>query len=392
MKLCLSVYMTLLNLCRAPGISKLTIGKKLLSCLNEEGFEDFYSSPTVSDLSRGVKNLGGAEASYALTCNREELSERIADRVIGLLDENKASQLIASLQRVVAEDASILPTTEVDLVSRRTKDKFAAANEFVLSDALAGTLIYCASKVKNRGTRDFAKAITPNLLLEVKVDSLRLTVQSRPARQARKEVIWRNGPNSISVTEGDIFDYCNGPDRSIVVIPVDASFSTRITTRLDRNANAGISENTIHGKWLLRHDAATTLEKQIIASLGHVPTGIEDGIGDLAILDEGPVTYFLLATSVIEGGVARSSKELVHGAVTSLFASYDKYGQGYPIYLPLIGSGRSRSGLGYEESLRLILRTAQENRQRIQGRVIVMVQADALNAIDIDSVRDSHDL
>lgn len=136
----------------------------------------------------------------------------------------------------------------------------------------------------------------------------------------------------------------------------------------------------------------TTLEKQIIASLGHVPTGIEDGVGDLAILDEGPVTYFLLATSVIEGGVARSSKELVHRAVTSLFASYDKYGQGYPIYLPLIGSGRSRSGLSYEESLRLILRTAQENRQRIQGRVIVVVQAGALNAIDIDSVRDSHDL
>ncbi len=267
-----------------------------------------------------------------------------------------------------------------------------AANEFVLSDTLAGTFIYCASKVKNRGTRDFAKAITPDLLLEVKEDSLRLTVQSRHARQARKEVIWRNGPNSISVTEGDIFDYCNGPDRSIVVIPVDASFSTRITTRLDRNVNAGISENTIHGKWLLLYDDATILDKRITASLGHVPTGMEDGIGDLAILDEGPVTYFLLATSVIEGGVARSNEELVHRAVTSLFTSYDKYGQGYPIYLPLIGCGRSRSGLGYEESLRLILQTARENRQRIQGRVIVVVQAGTLSAIDIDSIGGSLDL
>ena len=52
------------------------------------------------------------------------------------------------------------------------------------------------------------------------------------------------------ITEGDLFDARGGSGRSIVVIPVDVGFSTRLTRELGGAAVAGVSENTIHGKWL----------------------------------------------------------------------------------------------------------------------------------------------
>ena len=250
MRLCLSTYLTLLNLCRVPGATKFALGRAVLSCLNETGEDCYYSSPTISDLSRGRKNLGEAESQFALGCDRAELSRRLADVVVPLLDENKLSRLVAALQRVVAEDDAILLGTEVDLVGHRSKEEFVAACEHVVPDALAGVLVYCAAKVRNRGTHVFPSEVTPELLDAVDERSCELVLRRRPASGAVEEVIWRRGPNSIMITEGDLFDARGGSGRSIVVIPVDAGFSTRLTRELGGAAVAGVSENTIHGKWL----------------------------------------------------------------------------------------------------------------------------------------------
>jgi hypothetical protein len=393
MKLCLSVYLTLLNLCRAPMVNKSDIGRKVLSSLNEEGDETFYSDSTVSDLSHGKKNLGGAEVSFAIACIREQLSKRMAERVLPLIDENKAPQLLAAFQRVVAEDDSILPKTEVDLVSHWNKEEFIKGRNFVLPDVLAGTLIYCVVKVPNRDTGHEASKITPGFLSEVQGASRRLVLQRRPASSEHEEVVWRKGPNSLGIVEGDLFSLSGGESRSIVVIPVDSSFSTRLTTELGCRDEAGISENTLHGKWLKRCSCdAAELDARVVASLGHKPLGGKRGVGDLAILDDGMTTYFLLAVSVIENGVARSDAELVRKSIESLLIAYDEAGQGYPMYLPLIGSGRSRAGLGYKESLRLILQTTLENEQYVQGKIVVVVQPGVLSSIDLAEVRGSNGL
>lgn len=387
MKLCMSTYLTLLNLCRVPGASKASIGRKVLSCLNCEGDEAFYSDSTVSDLSRGKKNLGDLEMSFALDCDRGELSARLAERVLPLLDENKAPGMVAALQRIVAADPSILPTTEVDLVSHLNKGQFVAAGELVLSDVMAGTLVYCAAKVANRGTGDEAGEVTPQLLDEVFDASRKLLLRRCPVSRVSEETIWRKGPNSVTVAEADIFEFCGETARSIVVIPVDASFSTRVTKELGGDNVGGISENTLHGKWLERcSQSGISLDTRIAASLGRSPLGNEDGVGDIAVLDDGCTTYFLLAISVIKDGVAGSNEHLIRRAITSLFAKYDKVGQGYPMYIPLIGSGRSRVCLGHEESLQLILQAALENERHLQGKVVVVVPPGALASIDVEKV------
>ena len=112
-------------------------------------------------------------------------------------------------------------------------------------------------------------------------------------------------------------------------------------------------------------------------------------MGDIAVLDDGCTTYFLLAISVIKDGVASSNEHLIRRAITSLFMKYDKVGQGYPMYIPLIGSGRSRAGLGYEESLQLILQVVLENEQHLQGKVVVIVPFGVLASIDVKKVEKS---
>lgn len=121
--------------------------------------------------------------------------------------------------------------------------------------------------------------------------------------------------------------------------------------------------------------------------MGHEPLGTAQGIGDVAILDEGPVSYFLLAVSVMEGGVARADSPTIERAIRSLVRTYDRAGQGYPMYVPLIGSGRSRVGLSHEQSLRLILGVLLEETGLIQGRVVIMALPGVLDSIDLKEVR-----
>ena len=57
------------------------------------------------------------------------------------------------------------------------------------------------------------------------------------------------------------------------------------------------------------------------------------------------------------------------------------------MYVPLIGSGRSRVGLSHEQSLRLILGVLLEETGLIQGRVVIMALPGVLDSIDLKEVR-----
>ena len=67
--------------------------------------------------------------------------------------------------------------------------------------------------------------------------------------------IWKHGLNSIDVQSGDLFRF--GFDnrhkkKNIVVIPVNTAFDTHVTRKLEGETYPLVSENTIHGQWLVR--------------------------------------------------------------------------------------------------------------------------------------------
>lgn len=62
---------------------------------------------------------------------------------------------------------------------------------------------------------------------------------------------------------------------------------------------------------------------------------------------------------------------------------YDCKGQGYELYLPLVGTGRSRAGLSYQESYNLIKKVLLENEGQIQGHITIVVQTEVLRKLRI---------
>lgn len=87
--------------------------------------------------------------------------------------------------------------------------------------------------------------------------------------------------------------------------------------------------------------------------------------------------FFLLAVSDFnEGNVARSASDTVRDALDALIDTYDAMGQGFDLYLPLIGTGLSRAGLCHIDSYRLIAETLGRRAQNIHGNITIIVRPD----------------
>ena len=212
---------------------------------------------------------------------------------------------------------------------------------------------------------------------------------SRKNRKDDMVNIWRRGQNCIDVVCGDLFKYGFGSRskrRNIVVIPVNSTFETEVTTSLETSDIPLVSEMTMHGQWLIRMEAigldSAELSHRIKRYLAKrsEPIGMTRNgtdvypIGTVAVVETDNTSYFLVAISVFdERGNATSSETMIRESLESLLAFYDSNGQGYDMYLPLIGTGRSRAGLSPQESLDLIISAIRENEKNALGRISIVV-------------------
>lgn len=205
-------------------------------------------------------------------------------------------------------------------------------------------------------------------------------------------VLWREGCNSLMAQEGDLFSLAGegAPTRRIVVIPVDTGFCTRLQNSLEAQEPGLVSENTLHGKFLIRMESsgvdsselemriASNLSKQGLACPGERGEGRSFPIGTVAVIDEADASYFLLAVSTLDvKGGAFSCEEDVRLAMRKLIAFYDRNGQGYSMFVPLVGTGRSRAHLSFSKSCELISEVFIDNSEHIQGdvRIVMLPQA-----------------
>ncbi len=201
-------------------------------------------------------------------------------------------------------------------------------------------------------------------------------------------VIWKNGNSYIQAVYGNIFKYAFSDRRkrkTIVVIPVNTRFDTHLSTKLENTVYPMISSETVHGEWLLR------LEK-LKGRIDDIPERIQsdlrcrgsicnsDGeypIGTIAVVEIGNTCFYLLAISSFdERNHAKSKPKFIEQAVNSLLDFYDINGQGYEIYLPLLGTGRSRSGMSLQVSFDLIKQKALDRTGSIHGRITIVISND----------------
>ena len=212
--------------------------------------------------------------------------------------------------------------------------------------------------------------------------------------ETKELILWKRGPDQIASLCGDLFKFSSNNRRkkkNIVVIPVNTAFDTCITKSLEGERRPLVSENTLHGKWLLRmkkgNEDLMQLYERIVKSLetiGFRPTRIlhdSNGkrecypIGATAIIEMGNAIFFLTAISEFDGiNNARGTPEDIKLAVCALAEVYDKYGQGYDMYLPLIGTGRSRTGLSLKEAYDLIVNELVNNKNKIHGCIHLVIR------------------
>lgn len=209
-------------------------------------------------------------------------------------------------------------------------------------------------------------------------------------------ILWQNNRNRVMLTKGNLFSFAAGNrKKNIVVIPVDTMFHTHVTSDLEVESYPAVSANTIHGTWLKKMKEEGIDEEELdtriqanlsLRSAKIIDTAIGEKpiypIGTLSIFESAKAYYFLLAISQFdEKNVARSSADDIKEAITHLLVAYDESGQGYDMYVPLLGTGRSRTGLTNKTALDLLVSCFKKNSQHIQGSITVVVQPTAWDEI-----------
>ncbi len=194
--------------------------------------------------------------------------------------------------------------------------------------------------------------------------------------------ILRNGAYCVKAVYKDIFKYAfkkRSKEKNIVVIPVDTEFHTHVTRKYEDRLLNEVSAASLHGQFLTRWEQSGEdigcLPKRIRESL-KVPVN-DSGkypLGTIATIENDSTIFYLLAISEFdEYNNAHSSKEEIIHCIDELSIFYDRYGDGHDIYIPLMGTGKSRAAVSLQESFNILVGCYKKNPARIQGNIYIVI-------------------
>ncbi len=105
----------------------------------------------------------------------------------------------------------------------------------------------------------------------------------------------------------------------------------------------------------------------------------------IAVYEFGDTIFYLLALSEFdENNNAQNSKKELLKTIKSLLEFYDKHGQGNNLYIPLIGSGLSRTGIDKKEALETLSMMLCLYAKNLQGDVNIIVYKGDRDKVSID--------
>ena len=226
------------------------------------------------------------------------------------------------------------------------------------------------------------KADNPNIFL---ADALIEAIKLKNDGLGSEGELVRNGSFCVKAIYADIFKYAfkaRFKTPRIVVIPVDSEFHMKVTRNYENNSRPEVSAQTIHGQWLTRWEQAganvSDLPERIRESLKNTGSQAVEGkypVGTIAEIEEGKTIYYLLVISDFDrNNTAHSTKDNIEEAIEKMANFYDKRGNGYDIYIPLLGTGKSRSNLSLQESYDCILDFFQNHKDLIQGNIYIVIR------------------
>ena len=181
--------------------------------------------------------------------------------------------------------------------------------------------------IKNSSTDTGKTDLLSDLLTELLLMSLSESNVSAP----ESILIWKHGINTIEVQTGDLFRYGfenRRKNKNIVVIPVNTAFDTHVTRKIENDPYPVVSENTVHGQWLVRMkesgEQLDQIDARITKSLengGFLPVSDSKNrhgkttcysIGSIAVIETDNAIYFLMAMAQFDDyNNARSTSETI---------------------------------------------------------------------------------
>lgn len=211
----------------------------------------------------------------------------------------------------------------------------------------------------------------------------------------KSNTVYENGTGRIILRYGDFMKLAfpkRNKKHRIVIIPVNTSFDTIVDKNISEHKKLLVSPITIHGMWvenmLKEKKDLEQLDTAIMSQLQNerivnILTKKEKCRGKLECYETGTIvsivgqkniTYWLMALSEFdENNNAQSEKDEVIKCTKKILDYCDRHGQGYELYMPLMGTGLSRAGLSHEESLRVIETVLRLHSEKIHGNINIVI-------------------
>ena len=202
--------------------------------------------------------------------------------------------------------------------------------------------------------------------------------------------VWSRGSGKIIIRYGDLFKiaFSGQKEKHIVVIPVNTNFDTIVESV--SSPNPLVSDWTLHGKWLNEMSSkwgssSVNLEQEIFSYLDSKNFRYENvqrskgsnrryERGTCAIIKRENTFFFLLALSEFDNkNNAYCAKEELVEIMKKLLEVINQQGQGYECYIPLMGTGLSRSGLDHKQALHYIVSTMELYSEEIYSTLNVVI-------------------
>lgn len=192
--------------------------------------------------------------------------------------------------------------------------------------------------------------------------------------------------------------------KKIVVVSVNTSFDTIVDEDISIVKKPLVAPTTLHGQWIKQmQQHGISIEEmncsihESLAVQGIAPLKIIEQTkkergnlecfekGTIAICKYGNTFFYLLALSEFnEENKAQNTRNELIKTVEKLIEFYDVNGQGYDLYVPLLGTGRSRTGISMEEALQIMVSYFKIYKARVKGKVKIIVYKKQRNSISLD--------
>lgn len=229
-----------------------------------------------------------------------------------------------------------------------------------------------------------------------------VVVSIRLARKKRFKVFSANNGLALYLQYGNIFDpneVIDSSQRRNIVIPVNRCFDTHVDNHI-------ISAQTVHGATFNSlYASGKYTEESLSMAIGKLLENTnykslseeEKPEGNRKRYPVGTVVdlpgyenehFFLWALSTFDNKLkAHTSMQEYALAVQKLIESCNEESEGFPVVLPLVGTGLSRTKKGQQDVLKYLINAFRINKAEINCDIHIVVRNDMKNEIAIMNIK-----